>query len=266
MSARLTPKKVEVMLKNHYCLKTLAEEMDMSKEDATSELEKIYNSKALSDIMRRLKANEKAAKKVRTAKQEDPVEVVDQASDIPNRDDEIAEIDNSIRVVKNDLDSLEQKHQQAASKRNSLKNRILSSKDELVRMQAKIELIEKRIEETIEEYNLEGEKMQELTSKISEYSNELSNLEEKKEALSRVSILVYSDGQLEVNEQLVSDIPADWEEIHKGLFGNEAIDGLTGMEAKQLAKVMSFIRHLDKDYEICFESNDMQAAFNALMS
>ena len=71
MAAKITPKKVEVMIKNHFDKETMANELGLSLEETDAELHKIFAGKAYKDICSRLKANEKMAKKLHPASKQE---------------------------------------------------------------------------------------------------------------------------------------------------------------------------------------------------
>ena len=289
MGAILTPKKVEVMIKNHHNRNTMAEELGLTVEDLDSELRKLYTNKAYADISRRLKANEKLAKKFHSLEAEDdavaeaeakaktevkenneiqivffePQKVLE--ADKAKAPSTLEEVLEAIEEKRADLNNLERKHQKSVAVRNNIRNRIEAKKSELLKLQERVQQIQQSLEECIAEFDKEEKNMKHYNVLISSTSAELDGLIAQKKELEKISIWVFSEG-MEIDNQKVLEYPDEWEKIYRDFYGNEALDLLTGFEQKYLAKVFALLKTLKPEtkFEIMFESDDMFKAYESL--
>ena len=296
MATRITPKKVEVMIKNHFDKQAMANELGLSLEEVDAELHKIYTGKAYKDICSRLKANEKMAKKLHpaptskteetevdpkaTAEEAETVAKIEVETDVDSVEESgvpltlescdlsLEDVLSSIADKQSQLISLEQRHQKSASTRQSIRNRIDVKKKELLRLQESMRKVQSDVEALISEYKAEEVRMLDFNSQMSEIKADLDQLEAQRIELETLSILVYKDGKIEINNEEFEQeqIPDEWTFIYHSFYGKEELDALTGFEQKNLAKFFALLKVLPKGrkQDICFESNDMQAAFELL--
>ena len=180
----------------------------------------------------------------------------------------IEEVQASIDDKTTQLSSLERKHQLSASNRSAIKSRITAKKNELEKMLNRVSVIKHEVDALVSEFDSEEAKMKEFSLQIAQTRNAIDKLTERRSELETLLILVYSDGRIEINNELFpsKDIPTTWEDIYQGFYGNEVLDALTGFEQKNLAKFFALLRVLpsNRKQDICFENNDMQAAYEVL--
>ena len=161
MAALFTPKKMEVMLKNHLGSLEIAEELGISPESLDLELHKIYtSSKSFGDIQRRIRSNDKKSRKnsVKHPKFDDATSksnhsiTVNESDTLDTKTISTSEtLDDVLSLIEKkqaDLTNIERKHQAAVTKRTNLRNRLLNSKDELLKLQDRVSVIQSRINET----------------------------------------------------------------------------------------------------------------------
>lgn len=286
MSYVLSTKKMEVMLKEGYTKSSMASELGISEEDLEDDLKKMYHEDTLAKINRRFKSNEKKAKRTRSTEnvmpQETKVNESYTAEFIPapevaidsfslTVDDDIVNLDDVLTQIEDktaQLNTLERRHQTSASNRSSIMNRICAKEKELLRLQNTVNQIQNELETMIAEFNAEATKMAELNNQKAKVELELEALQSKRAELETLYILVYSNGEIEINNEAIlpEQIPENWEEIYHSFYGNEILDSLTGFAQKSLAKFFALLKVLPKNrkQDICFENNDMQAAFETL--
>ena len=278
MAALFTPKKMEVMLKNHLGSLEIAEELGISPESLDLELHKIYtSSKSFGDIQRRIRSNDKKSRKnsVKHPKFDDATSksnhsiTVNESDTLDTKTISTSEtLDDVLSLIEKkqaDLTNIERKHQAAVTKRTNLRNRLLNSKDELLKLQDRVSVIQSRINEILNEYEIEGQRMRDISLNISKCSDELKELQVKRDELSKISIYAYSNGKIEVNDSEVTDFPDEWKDVHQELFGLDILDDLTGSQIKQIAKLLAYTRTLESKFDICFEAEDMQTIFESLL-
>lgn len=264
-------KEVEVALKNNHDMESMAADYGISVEELESDLHRIYHEDTYKKIKRRFKRNEKKRHKIESEveTQSEVVSIVDttEVSDaVELCSDSLDEIEKDIKEKESELNKLEIQHQEAMSIRNQLQSRFQFRYDELLKLQNKVRQIKIELDNWTTEFDLQEVKMKELTSKIAEVRESIGLLESKKEKMTNLSIFVYSDGRVEVNNEPVKSFPDTWQQIYHDFYGNDVLDSLTGFEQKQLAKVLAKLKDLlvGRKIDVIFESNDMQAAFEEL--
>ena len=289
----LTPKKLEVLIKNHYDHKAVAEKYGISLDDLDSELRKIFTGKAYKDINARLKSNEKMAKKLHLAAENDSnpdeseakaTDEEETATDVKSEEVNILpdtprlslepcnitldDVISSIAEKQGELVRLEKMHDSSASVRQSIRNRINAKKNELLRLQDSVKKIQLDVDELLHEFEAEEVKMKDFNMQMSEVKTELEQLESQRVELETLSILFYKDGRIEINNEEIGQdqIPEDWTFIYHRFYGKDEVDSLTGFELKNLAKFFALLKVLPngRKQDICFESNDVEAAFELL--
>lgn len=91
----------------------------------------------------------------------------------------------------------ESKHSDLVSKRAALKEKFKEQKAQLLDYQKKIATVKKQFEESYSEWDSLGIEMKSQTEKISSLRDDLQLLREEIKILSQISILVYSNGEIE---------------------------------------------------------------------
>lgn len=267
----ITPKKMEVYLKMHYSSDSIAREFGITESDLDYELRKIYGSKAYEDIQKRLRANNKKAKKLRKPKHDESNIIVFAEAETttateeniskPSKEDILVEIGKKkARIIE-----LEQEHLKSSSRRKEIKNSLVNKKQELLTLQKQVQSIQKEVSKMLKDYTSEEEAMQKITAEINQHKDELSSLEEQYEELCMVSIFAYSNGSIEVDDCLLEEDPEGWIEIYQKFYGKDFLDNLTGAQVKQLAKILSYTKTLEHKFEICFESEEAQKVYENLV-
>ena len=291
---KLTPKQVEVWLKAGFGTDDFIRELESpditNAEELHKQLGKIYSvDSSLKKQLGRLKANDRRNRKHRSsAKNRVPIPVsnvtnttdnAEVVSDVESvsvvaenvevsKEPEIT-LESVIEKINNEtlkLDKLERDHQECISLRQKLTSSCNDSYSKLRELQVQITSITESLLATKTEYLVAGTKMESLKKSISESKKLLDELELQKRSLEKISIFAYSNGKIEVNEKELSSecIPAEWTELHRSFYGDEKFDALTGSQAKQLAKLLMYVKSLDRKYEICFESDEEQHLFDEM--
>lgn len=116
-------------------------------------------------------------------------------------------------------------------------------------------------------YQLSDE-LKQLSAEIAEKREELNKLDEKIELSKKVSILCYSDGEIEV-ENSKEEIPENWQqEIYPSLLEYGVADELKIKEVKQIAKALAFTQKLSNaglSFELTFENDAAQRLYDAYL-
>ena len=281
MSLQITPKKFQLYIKQGHNVESLTRFLNISEEELDKAMGKFAKGKALRDMHRELN-NNPGVKKYLTTEPEDfdenkaeiqeevaidsdaDIEVESEVTSSPASEKiSLEEVLQRIEKCKKDIFQIETLHQEKATKRSQAKVVLLNTKKEISETLKRLDTLNEIIDNNMKIYEENGEEMQKLSTEKKQLKKDLKKLEETQVRLETVSIFVFEDGNIAIDNASI-DIPETWKEIHQQLYGEEALDLLTGVQAKAISKILAFLKTLDKKYEIILASDEMQRAFDTL--
>lgn len=257
----LTTKAMEIKLKNGWGIERFMQELDISEEQFESELRRMYTSeKSFGEIINRLRSNDKRLNKLKKPKKAPTVHAESQT--VPE-EVTIENVSSLLEATSAKLSELQQKHKESISRKASLIS-------ERLKLEREIQFLNKSIADIIETCEEETLKQNGIKQEIKKCSNELAELSEKRKELIKVIIFVNSNGSIEANDNLLSDsdFSEEWMELYKSFYNTDTfsfnlLDSITGAQAKQLAKLLTYIKNLEV-YEVCFDSPELEEVYNKL--
>ena len=277
----LDTKKVHLMAKAKKTSKEIMKEFDIdSEEDFEKELRAAYTSQqSYGKITRLLDQNDKLRKKENKRKKteteaeteaETETETKTETEIIsgseleiePENPETLEEVLSQIDETNANISTWERKHQTAFSNRAQIRSRLNVKKNQLLKLEESVKLIEKEVENLRKEYNEEESHMKEFNALIASAKADLERLNSKRETLETLFILVYTDS-IEINSEPIKQVNDSWEKVYEKLRNDERFDFLRVVEQKTLAKFLSlqWILPKERKQELCFDSSDMETAY-----
>lgn len=280
MIASLTPRELEVAIKNGTTQEELLLEYNCSREEFDVKMESLYpNKNVRRSKFRKLQSNSRSHKpnksksrsKSETTSIEAPVQQpTDEPTEVETLLDAISaqreQIFKQISEKSNELNQLELQHKSYEQIRNEIRNTLKSYRDKIIKLHDECLRTQKKIDEKVSELNALASKMQELNEPINAMHADISQLEEALKS-SNVVIFAYNSGEILINDIRVATFNG-WEETYTQLRTRDDIDDrLTLFQLKQLAKLITVTNELNSDsmrFEVMFDSDVVEGAYRSI--
>lgn len=264
---KINGKIMEEKLKRGWTLSRFAKRFNVTEEEFTEALKKTFSPKAYSGIVSRLKKNEKKANKEDIVSDESTIEdIVSDLSDNSSLEGQL----QSLKKTKEDLEKLlnekELEHKSLVEKRLAIKKSISGYEKKLIKLKNQITEYKSEIESLLSQYEDIYQQMHTANSEISETKKAIGALDEKIEAMSKITVYVYESGEFEIESFMDIEIP-DWKSFYDKLIINDELECLTVKQIKILAKSLAyaeFFKIQNISYEIIFENEIVEDCFNKL--
>lgn len=297
----VTARFMHEQLKKHWTVTEFATHFEITEEDFLKLLEKQFPGSSYKDFKSALRSNEKYRKRI---KEHGPVEcqecidsdtsedfaevvnatigIVDMSAiesfseevleecieepieSVPTLEDLLADLEQICAELNNE----EITHKDIVASRIELRNQMQSHKDALVKIKASISEHERSIDSLLSELANTEYQMDETNAKIQLLREAKVDLEVRIERAKKVSILVYSSGDIEFDTQSPVEIP-EWSSLFDEIVKEEELDSLTVKQIKSLAKVIVLVRCLIEhgtSYEASFDERVAEEYFEKVIS
>ena len=267
---RLTAKLIKMKLKYGWCIKDFTDYLNMSEEDFIIALQKQFSQSACNDMLMQLNKNDKRQRKLSSHQNQATVKKSSQVKEEFNEKTSY-NLEDLLAQEKKILDEICQKeasHAGIISERKSIRASLRKEKAEILELQKIFKKHEESIKSLIDRLEITSSNLTSINLELSDSNSELEKIRFQIESLKKVSIYVYGDGNIEVeNGKLV--VSDTWEELFKNLTADISVENLTLKQIRQLAKLLVFVDYLrkqNKDFDISFESQNLQDAFSHFCS
>ena len=163
----------------------------------------------------------------------------------------------------------ESKHSDLVSKRATLKEKFKEQQALLLDYQKKLSSAKQQFEETYSIWCSLGDEMKSQTAKISSLRDDLQVLREEIKILSKISILVYVSGEIELesSDMAIPSAPEKEHDLFNRIVEMECAEGLTVKNICQLSKLKVLVDELNTSstpYEITFDTDTLEEVFNSI--
>lgn len=179
------------------------------------------------------------------------------------------------------LDELKNKEAELLAQENELKasyNAAISARDQsTARMESfknkindlilKLESVKTEVSAEIQKYAEISQNISDTSARLSDVRKELAETEEAIRQCKKVSIFVFPDGSIELENYTYSDSLSKVAEISQQYFSDEHFEELSVREIKQLAKLTALTQELQGAglaFELIFDSSDMEELWSKL--
>jgi len=153
------------------------------------------------------------------------------------------------------------------SERAKLKVNLQKEDEELSKLQETIKIHKEKITNTINELYKIDNSIDEVNEQISLGKRTLDAIAKEIDALKKVSIYVYENGDIDAENEIDGKveiiIPETWEKIYQEIRETECVEDITVKQIKLIAKLISFVKTLES-FEISFEIDTLQKIFEIL--
>lgn len=270
---------MEEKLKIGWTIDDFLSYLNVSETEFLNYLTKNFSAKAVFQMKKRLKNNQKKIKKYKnkkegksmtlSTKESAPVTANESKTSIDSTSCiSIVSLRNQEKTLVETICKMETDHAKLISKRASLKSTFQQLRKQLIALQK--ELKEKKIiaDSTYQEWLQISSEMHAITESISKEKNLLSGIREEIKAAETISIFIYENGEIETeNYPLLISKDLNSSEIFNSLLKNSIVESLTLRDIRQLAKVLAITTKLkaeQKSFEVTFESEQIQEVFQQI--
>ena len=154
------------------------------------------------------------------------------------------------------------------SRRAVLKNKLKEQHQQMKELTEQILQLQADFETTVSEWTSIGNEMKELSAQIAQKRTLLDAVRSEIDSLKKISIFVYSNGEIEFENQGSFDPTVDSSKVNEifgNLIQNEAAECLTIKNIKQLAKLLAIVEKLKAEglkFVIEFDEPTMKEVFD----
>ena len=275
------PKKIEAKvmkenLKKGWTTEEFCSYLGMTAIDFNEALESSFQDRALRDMKSQLTKNEKVRKKC--TKSPKNLVIAPTLTQIPTialpkimneekkEEKTLDQLKEEVEEIRNQIASLEKERQGFATKRHDIFNSLSDEKNALIKILKEVEEKEKLISNLIEKKSECESKITEFDSSIDKERAKLDELNAKISELTIRSIFFYSDGNFEIDgERNDFDETDKLKTLISTLVSNENFEDLTIKQIRGVAKLKIYLDSLTSKYEISFEDEKVEKAFNCII-
>lgn len=253
---------------------------DVSEKDFFDCLKKTFSKKAFQRIVRRLKSNQKQQKQQRQQKQQNtsspsvtPVLPIpsDTSTDTEEKTTQssIEVLEDEEKVLSDLLCKKESERVRLISERNKLKKVFISQRSILFTLVRQLEDSQTIVNNSYQEYLKTSSAIDNINDEISKAQKTLESIREEIQELKKVSIFVYENGEIEIDNTDISLLTDSAEEtkLFNDLLHNELVECLTVKQIRQLSRVIIVVKSiLDSGlkYELTFESSSLEEVYQQI--
>ena len=270
--ATINAKFMEEKLKRGWETEEFARQFEVTPQEFMELLQKTFSPKAYKNMKMRLDKNDKMSqKRLKTKSEEQALEEQQQTVqeyfvEEISSEDILKELHNEQERLIIEINEEEISHLNLTNRRREIREILRNKQVQLEKLQKEIV---KHQEETVKlaaEYKQSYEEMKSLSLSIYQKKERIEEIEKEVNSLKKIIVFVYEDGEIE-SENYETVISESWNEVFTDLMQESAVEMLTIKETKQLAKVITFTNYLKEqnlEFEITFDSNNVQAAYESL--
>lgn len=272
----ITGKYLEEKLKKGHRLNYFLNVTGSSEDELFDHIDKIFSSKAAKSFKRRLKSkgnSQKKAKKNTTNRKPEEAERIVEVTTVTETNQEtgktlLEQLLEEEELLSSEVCQDEAEHSRKISERAVLKNQLIKQRKQMQEIAEKCLQVQQAFEETVSQWNAIGNEMKSLSSSISEKRTTLEEIRSEIDSLKKISMFVYSNGEIEFKNQGNFSPIVDTEkvsEIFSMLVQNESAECLTIKSIKQLARVLAIVEKLKDEsmkFLIEFDETAMKEVFD----
>lgn len=271
---RFDSRLMEEKLKRGWTVNDFARHLGITEEEFLSLFERKFYGKAYTDLLSRL---EKNAEKKKRHPVKEPIPKVEKQKKEVQVKPEIEEKQPSktplmlLKDQENDLKNVicrkEVDHKNLVNQKRKLEDSLREQKNLMLDLKRMIEECKREVETIINNLEKVSETLAGVSDEITKFRKDLAKLQNEIQLLSKISIFVYRDGEIET-ENLEIEISESWKDLFSKIINNEAIEDLTLKQTKQLAKVITLARdlkHKELDFDISFELDLVQELYDKFL-
>ena len=276
----LKAKNLQDGLKRGMTVSDFCEKYDCSPEELEIQIGNLYkyNTSKAKEFMDQMEANSKKArpKKVEPEVQTEAVEdecitVVEaevEEESVPTTETvvsvhtaELEELENSDKILSREVMDLEAQHEDLSNQHRGCLNQIREIRKELVEIEAAYNAKCIQCESIIQDNNDVVAQMNDISAKLREKRAVLDETRQKIAELKKLTVFVYSDGGIYVNDARVDeDILLD-EVLFGELLAKPECEELKLKEVKTLTKMLTFARSSTLPVEVTCENEDLEIVY-----
>lgn len=279
----LNAKIMEEKLKKGWVTSDFANYFQCTEEEFVEALKNTLSPRASKGYISRLKKNEKhpkATEKTQTLEETAVTQLSDNDNayaDITTKSDvessassSLEELRNKKAEIQESINELELAHKKLFSERVEIRNLISGFKKRLIELKEEINQCQTQVLNLSNSLNEKLENMHSLNTRISKEQALLEEINTQIEIMQKVSILVYSSGELEIDAPFAVEFSEDdCKVIFTSIIQNELAGSLTVNQIKGISRLMvslNFFKSMDMKCEIAFESSLAEEFYNTLNS
>lgn len=265
---------MEEKLKIGWTIDDFLSHLNVSEEVFVEYLKKNFSSKAFSQISKRLKTNQKRKNRQEKSKNSELSNTggANMTSNETATTYDVAHIDiDSLKAqekkLAENLCRMESIHAELVSKRATLKSTFQNLRKQLIDLTKELEEKKAIVDATYEEWLQISSEMHSMTKSISKERDLLSGIREEIKAAETISIFVYENGEIEVENSEPSTSSDEECCIFNELIQNELVESLTIKNIRQLSKLILLTQSIKQKglkFEVTFESEILQEVFEQL--
>ena len=175
----------------------------------------------------------------------------------------LKELERKENEIRAQIFNNEAKRANYLAEKKKLRDRVAQQKQELERIRQIAEKLAVEFEGTVKQMSAIDDAVAHLNEELSFKGELLVQIQAEIQDLKKTSVFVYADGQVEVEGAIDYTEPTNWGKTYNELSRDELFEDLTMKQLKLLAKVICFVADLEGEYEITFEDELLQEAFEA---
>lgn len=210
-----------------------------------------------------LTENEEAQKENVTPEAEEKVEAQAKATTAEKVCALLKELERKEHEIRAQICDQEALRAHFSAEKKRLRDQVAQQKQELERIRQIAEKLATEFEGTVQQIHAIDDAAASLNEKLSSEGELLAQIQAEIQDLKKTSVFVYADGQVEVEGAIDYVETTNWFKTYQELSRDELFEDLTMKQLKLLAKVACFVADLEGEYELTFEDELLQDAFEA---
>lgn len=161
--------------------------------------------------------------------------------------------------------SIEGEHKELVSRRRDITFRLGRAKNALGELRRLLKYQEENVTNLFSEYEQCANKMFELNKERKDYQSWLDNVRNTIAALKKVTVFVYEDGTIEIENAETSELPdGEFLAEFNELVSLSEVEDLTIKEIKIIAKLRMVVKSLDGETELVIDNPKIQSVWEKL--
>ena len=271
---KLDGKFIHETTKKGWVIQDYLDHFGVSEKDFFDCLEKSFTKKSFERIVRRLKSNKKQH---RQSKQQNTVspsatpEIPISSEIITDSEEKTSQscievLEDKEKLLSDLLCKKESERVELLSKRNELKKIFIEQRSILFTLIGRLEESQTIVNDCYQKWLKTSSDIDNIGTEISEAHKTLENIREEIQELKKVSIFIYENGEIDIDNTDISLLTDSAEEaqLFDKLLHNELVESLTIKQIRQLSRVIIIVKSiLDSGlkYEITFESSSLEKVY-----
>ena len=267
---KINGKIMEEKLKRGWTISRFAARFEVSEDEFLQALEKSFSPKAYSDMVSRMKKNEKKAtySKREPVKKNESLTSTDSPEVLTEEENSITSPLDLLKVQLKDLQDVlskkELEHKNLVEQRYSIRKSVAVFEEELLRLKSRISECKTEIEALLLEHENVFQEMKSVNEEISVTKRSIDAIEAEIKEMEKLTVFVYESGDFEITTPCNIDISDSWDSIYKELRDDENLETLTVKQIKTLSKCIAYAEAFSLhniSYEIIFEDEVVEKFF-----